>query len=151
MAKKTFTATVENDSDSVACWIVLPFDPKEEFGSMRAPVKVTIRGHTFRTTTFKMSGIIFVPFNKEVREGTKCIGGEKVRVVMELDTAPRIVRPPAELAKVLKAKPSLQKVWKSLSYTNKKEMANSIKNAKRNETKIKRLRKAISDLKKRVS
>jgi len=147
MAKKTFTAKISNKSNSVACWIELPFSPKEVFGSMRAPVNVTVRGYTYRSTTFKMSGMIFVPFNKAAQEGTKCFGGEKVRVIMESDTSTRIIRPPIELAKVLKTNPALHTVWKSLSYTNKKEIANSIKDAKRDETKQRRLEKAIVVLK----
>ena len=150
MAKKTFTTTISTKANSIACWIELPFDPKEVFGSMRAPVKVTVRGYTYRTTTFKMSGMIFVPFNKAAQGGSNCFGGEKVRVLMESDTAPRIIQPPTELAKVLKAKPSLHAVWKSLSYTNKKEMANSIRDAKRPETKKNRLEKAVRSLQEKI-
>ena len=51
MTKKTFTTSISNKTGSVSCWIELPFDPKEVFGSMRAPVKVTVRGYTYRTTT----------------------------------------------------------------------------------------------------
>ena len=147
MAKKTFTTTILKHPNTVACWIELPFDPKEVFGSMRSPVKVTVRGYTYRTTTFKMCGIIFVPFNKAARAGTNCFGGEKVRVLMESDIAPRIVRPPAELSKLLNANPSLKTAWKSLSYTDKKEMANSIRDAKREDTKQRRLAKATDVLK----
>jgi len=147
MAQKIFTTTILIHPKTVACWIELPFDPKEVFGSVRSPVKVTVRGYTYRTTTFKMCGIIFVPFNKDARAGTNCFGGEKVRVLMESDTAPRIIRPPAELSKLLNAKPSLKTAWKSLSYTDKKEMANSIRDAKREDTKQRRLAKATDVLK----
>jgi uncharacterized protein YdeI (YjbR/CyaY-like superfamily) len=66
---------------------------------------------------------------------------------MESDTAPRIIRPPAELSKLLNTKPSLKTAWKSLSYTDKKEMANSIRDAKRKDTKQRRLVKATDVLK----
>ena len=46
MAKNAFTTTISNKANTVSCWIELPFDPKEVFGSMRAPVKVTVRGYT---------------------------------------------------------------------------------------------------------
>ena len=150
MAKKSFTTTISNKVNTVACWIELPFDPKEVFGSMRAPVKVTVREYTYRTTTFKMSGMIFVPFNKAAQAGSNCFGGEKVRVLMESDIAPRIIRPPAELAKVLKDKPALHAAWKSLSYTNKKAMANSIREAKLDETRKRRLANAVRALKEKI-
>lgn len=41
MAKKTFTTTISTKANSVACWIELPFNPKEVFDSMRASVMVT--------------------------------------------------------------------------------------------------------------
>ena len=150
MAKKRFTTTISTKANSIACWIEMPFDPKEVFGLMRAPVKVTVRGYTYRTTTFKMSGMIFVPFNKAAQVGSNCFGGEKVRVLMESDDASRIIRPPAKFAKVLKAKPTLNAVWKSLSFTNKKEMAKSIRDAKRDETKKSRLEKAIRAMQEKI-
>lgn len=150
MTLKTFNAEVLQDEDSSATGIEVPFDPKEVFGKVRAPVQVTLRGHTFRTTVFRMSGRTFFPLNRENRAAAGVEGGERVRVMMELDTTPRTVTPPAELAAALDRNNKLATAWDGLSYTAQRENAEAIAGAKRLETKERRLAKTLELLRSRA-
>lgn len=148
---KTFNATVLQDEGSTATGIEVPFDPKEAFGKVRAPVKVTLRGHTFRTTVFRMSGMTFIPLNKQNRTAAGVEAGDRVRVNMELDTAPRTVTPPTELAAALAGEAKLAAAWEQLSYTAQRENAEAISSAKRPETRQRRLAKTLDLLRQRAN
>jgi uncharacterized protein YdeI (YjbR/CyaY-like superfamily) len=73
--------------------------------------------------------------------------GDIVDVVMERDTEARTVEAPPELKKELGKSKQAQERWDELSFTHKKEMANSISGAKREETKKRRLAKVMEILK----
>jgi hypothetical protein len=141
--KKTFKAVlVENDENS-GCRIDLPFDPKNVFGTARAPVNITINGFTFRSTTFRMGGCDFIGISKVNRDGAGIRAGDKITISMELDNAPRIVTPPADFAKALKADKNAQALWEKLSYTHQKEYENWITEARMPETRARRIEKAV--------
>lgn len=53
-ASRTFTTTIVRDGSM--CFIPLTFDPREVFGKVRAPVKVTVNGYTYRSTIAAMGG-----------------------------------------------------------------------------------------------
>lgn len=144
--KRTFKATLIRDEETSGCGIDLPFDPKEVFGKARAPVNVTINGFTFRTTTFCMCGRNFIGINKANRDSAGIKAGDKIVVTMELDTAPRVVEIPPDLAKVLKANKRAKEFWEKLSYTHQKEYANWIIEAKKPETRQRRVEKAVAML-----
>ena len=122
----------------------VPFDPKAELGKVRAPVRVTINGYTFRTTIASMGGRTFVGLNREVREGTGVAPGDRVAVELELDDAPRTVEVPPDLAAVLDE--DLRAFFDSLSYTHRKEYVRWIEEAKRQETRRTRVEKAAAML-----
>ena len=84
--------------------------------------------------------------NKANREASGAVGGDEVTVRMELDDQLRVIDPPAMLAKELKRRKRLRQAWDALSYTMQKEMAQSIEGAKREETKHRRLAKALEEL-----
>ncbi len=145
MAKR-FKATLVKDDGSSGCAFELPFDPKAVFGKARAPVRVTIGTHSFRTTTAPMSGAFWIPMSKSNRDAANVVAGDDVTVRVEFDDQPRVVEPPAALAKELRKTKRLLAAWDALSYTNQKEMAQSIDGAKREDTKERRLAKALETL-----
>ncbi len=145
MARKRFTATLIQDDDTAGCGIELPFNPKDVFGKVRAPVNTTINSFTFRTTTFSMGGVFFIPVNKQNREGAGIGAGDKISVQMETDDAPRVIEPPADLVKALRAAKVLN-AWKKLSYTHQKEQVQAIEEAKKPETRERRIAKAVEAL-----
>jgi len=113
MSTKTFTATIVRDGS--ACFIPLPFDPKAVFGKVRAPVRVTLNGYTYRSTIAAMGGPPCVPLRRSHREAADLEGGETLEVRLELDTEERVVDPPADLVEALRAAPPAWDRWLELS------------------------------------
>lgn len=68
----------------------------------RPPVKVTIKGHTYRSTVAPMGGVFMVGVSAGNREAAGVAGGDTVQVDIELDSAPREVSVPSDFAKQLK-------------------------------------------------
>ena len=64
--KKTFRVTLHRDGGT--CFIPVPFDPAEAFGRVRAPVRVTLNGYTYRSTIAAMGGTVCIPLRKSNRE-----------------------------------------------------------------------------------
>ncbi len=141
MASKTFRTTIVRDGSM--CFVPLTFDPKAVFGKVRAPVKVTLNGHTYRSTIAAMGGPPCVPLRKSNREAAGLEGGETIEVRLELDTEERVVKPPADFAKALKAMPPARERWGELSYTHRREHVESIEGAKAPETRARRIARSV--------
>lgn len=137
MPDKTYTTTLQLHA------IPVPFDPKDTFGRVRAPVKVTLNGYTYRSTIAAMGGPPFIPFRRSHREAAGLQGDETVEVRLELDTEPRVVTPPADLKKALRAVPGATERWKALSYTHQREHVEAIEGAKAADTRARRILKAV--------
>lgn len=123
--------------------ISIPFNVKEEFGSARAKVKVTIDKFTYRTTTAVMGGRTFIGVRKEIREAIGKDIGDRVKIVMIPDTEERIVELPSDFGKLLKKNKAAEEIFNKLAYTHRKEYVQWIESAKKQETRDTRLVKAI--------
>jgi hypothetical protein len=141
MISKTFKATILRQGSM--CAIPVTFDPKRVFGKVRAPVKVTLNGYTYRSTIAAMGGPPFIPLRKSHREAARLEGGETIEVRLELDTEKREVKPPADLVKALKAAPPAWERWQALSYTHQREYVEALASAKKPETRARRLESAV--------
>jgi uncharacterized protein DUF1905/bacteriocin resistance YdeI/OmpD-like protein len=111
--------------------VELPFDARAAFGRVRAPVRVTVNGHTFRTTTMRYGGVDYVGLNREVREAARVSAGDVIEVAVEPDDAPRVVEAPRELVDALAGSAQAQAAFDRLSFTHRKEYARWIAEAKR--------------------
>ena len=144
---KRFRVLLEQHESSAATGITIPFDVQKVFGTRaRVPVRGTINGHPYRSTIFPMGGRYMMAVNKEMREGANAKGGETISVTMERDEEPRTITPPPDLARALKANKLAQAAWDKLSYTHKKEHARAVEDAKRPETRARRIEKAVAEL-----
>lgn len=139
---KTFRTTIVRDGS--LCIIPLTFDPKPIFGKVRAPVKVTMNGYTYRSTIAAMGGPPCIPLRKSHREAAGLVGGETLTVRLDLDTDPREVTPPADLLRALEATPGALDRWRALSYTHQREHAEAIEAARKPETRARRIAAAIT-------
>jgi hypothetical protein len=128
------------------CLIVLTFDPRLVFGKLRVPVKVTLNGYTYRSTIFAMGGATFLPLRKSHREGAGLSGGETLSVRLDLDTQKRVVKPPRDFLLALKKTPTTWGRWSTLSYTHQREYVEAIENAKRPETRVRRIENALRNI-----
>ena len=144
MLQKTVTVTIYRNGSM--CFIPVTFDPKAVFGKIRAPVKVTLNGYTFRSTIASMGGLTGIPLRRSNREAAGLVGGENIAVTIELDAEPREVELPDDLARALRSKTARLKKWQSLSYTRRREMAEAIESAKKPATRACRLSSTIQSL-----
>ncbi len=124
----------------------VPFDPKAVFGKVRAPVKVTLNGFTYRSTIAAMGGPPCIPLRKSNREAAGLDGHETLEVRVELDTTPREVTLPKDFEAALRAMPSALKAWRQLSYSHQREHVEAIEGAKKPETRARRIDAAIRNL-----
>ena len=143
----TFTSTIVRDGSM--CFIPLTFDPKDVFGQVRAPVKVTLNGYTFESTIATMGGPACIPLRKGNREAAGLEGGETIDVTMALDASKRVVHPPNEFVRALKVSPPAWERWQALSYTHQREYVESILEAKKPETRARRIGAAVRQIRAR--
>jgi hypothetical protein len=115
-------------------------------GAKRFPVRATVNGYTWRTTVARMGGEFLVGLNREVRDGAGAQAGDTVEVAIELDTAPREVDVPEALAGALAADKQAGAAFEALSFTHRKEYARWVAEAKREETRDRRVAQAIQML-----
>ena len=139
--------TTIQQSGKTATGIQIPEDVIEALGSGKRPaVKVTINGYTYRSTIAVTGGRYMVGVNAEHRAGAGVAGGEEVDVDIELDTAPREVRVPADLAAALDAAPAAQRTFDGLSYSNKSWHVLQVEGAKSEETRQRRIGRSVDIL-----
>ncbi len=138
---KTFTVTIVRDGSM--CLIPVPFDPKAVFGRVRAPVKVTLNGYTYRSTIAAMGGPPSIPLRRSHREAAGLEGRETLEVRLDLDTDTREVTPPPDFVRALKAAPPAWRRWRELSYSHQREYADAIDGAKKLETRARRIAAAV--------
>ncbi len=143
--KQIFEALLEKHENMEATGITIPFDVEKVFGAKRVPVKVWVNGIEHRSTIFRMGGKYMMAVPKIFRDTAGVKGGEVITVTMERDTEKRTVEVPKDLAGALK-KANLQDVFSKMSYTHQKEYVNAINEAKREETRIRRIEKAVDEI-----
>lgn len=124
----------------------VPFDVKERFGRARAPVRGTVDGAEFRTTVAVYGGRYYLGFNSELRDRAGIAIGDQVEVTLELDREPRTVDVPPALAAALEKDPTAKTAFEGLSFTHRNEYARWIAEAKRDETRERRLERAVAML-----
>lgn len=119
---------------------------KELGGNRRAPLKISIKGYTYQSTATGMNGTCMVVFPKKDRDASGVQSGDTVTVTLELDEGYRTVDVPKELADAL-ATHDLRDLFDGLVYSKRKEFARQVAEAKAIETKDRRIRKVIEQLK----
>jgi hypothetical protein len=142
MPAKTFTVELERVQKTATMFRV-PFDLESAFGRARPPVKVTIRGHTWRTTPGVYDGEGLVVVNRAVKGASGVDAGDRVRVRMELDTEPRTVAVPRDLAAALAADPAAKTAFAAMSFTHRREYVEWVEEAKRPETRSRRIASTV--------
>ena len=130
-----------------ATGIRIPDEVIDKLGGGKKPaVSVTIHGYTYRSTVAVMGGRFMVGVNAENREKAKVAGGDEVDVDIALDTEPREVELPADFATALNRHAKARKYFDGLAYSKRKAFVQGIEGAKTQETRERRIEKAVSDL-----
>ncbi|GAA2730874.1 hypothetical protein GCM10009867_03240 [Pedococcus aerophilus] len=141
-----FTAELQQTGGTTTGFEV-PQEVVDALGGGRRPkVTVTVNGVTYRGSIAPMGGRSWVGVSAENRGLTGTTGGRTYDVDLELDTAPRVVEVPAELAKALADDPDATSAWARLSYSHQRQHALAIEGAKAAETRARRVEKTLAAL-----
>ena len=125
----------------------IPDEVLERLGATRrAPVKVTINGHTYQSTSTGVGGECRVVFPQKERDACGVHEALEIEVTLELDSGVREVDVPEALAAALESS-DLRPKFDALTYSARKEHARQVSDAKTDETREKRIAKVVAALK----
>ena len=127
--------------------IEVPPDVIEALGAGRKPpVTVTVNGYEYRSTVAVMGGRHLIPFSSDKRAATGIQGGDPIIVDVEVDTAPRTVEVPDDLAAALDASPAARAAFDALSPSARKAHVTNVESAKAAETRERRVDAIVAKL-----
>ena len=146
----TLDTTVEKAPDSAACAITVETaDVVRWFGrKSRVPVVATLNGYTYRSSLSPMGGCHVLPVAAEVRAGARVAGGDRVTLTLREDTEERTVDVPDDLGHALE-KAGVRKTFDAMAFTHRKEWVRAVQDAKRPETRTKRIADCVAAMRSR--
>jgi bacteriocin resistance YdeI/OmpD-like protein/uncharacterized protein DUF1905 len=134
------------EGEATATFIEIPLDVRAVFGRARPPVTVTINGYTYRSTVAVYGEGYFLPVNKANRAGAGVDAGDRVTVELAADQAARTVDVPEDLAAALLVDPEVNERFEGLAYTHRLEYVRWVTEAKKAETRERRIAETMSRL-----
>jgi hypothetical protein len=141
-----FRTTIKTSGKNTA-GIPVPREVMEALNAgKKPPVTVTVGGHTYRSSVATVDGQPMISLSAENRAKAGVAGGDEVDVEVELDTAPREVTVPDDLAAALAGDDDARATWDRLSYSNRSWHVLSIEGAKTDETRRRRVEKSVAAL-----
>lgn len=145
MKEYEFDAVLIKKEGMNATFIEFPYDVEKEFGTKgRVKVHATFDGAEYRGSLVKMGHHCHIlGVTQKIRKGINKSPGDTVHVVLKPDTKTRIVEVPEDFAELLNKCPEARELFDAMSYTHKKEYVNWIEDAKREETRKRRMQKAV--------
>jgi len=145
--KHIFTAQIKNAGGGGA-FVDVPFDVEKAFGSKKPKVRAMIEGVPYRGTLVRMgSESHMLIILKGIREQIGKTFGDEIKVTVESDNEPRVIEIPNDLLKELKKDKDARAFFDKLAYTHQKEYVKWIEDARRDETRLTRVKKTIEMLK----
>jgi len=141
-----FRAVIEAHGKT-ATGIEVPAEVVEALGPSRRPkVRATVAGHTYRSSVASMGGRFLLGVSAEVRHAANVAAGDEVDVALELDEETREVVVPDDFAEALAAVPAARAFFDGLSYSQRRWFVLGIEEAKKPETRVRRIDKAVARL-----
>jgi hypothetical protein len=115
-------------------------------GGHRPKVVASVAGHSWRTSIASMGGRFLLGVSAAVRDAAGIAAGETHTVTVELDTAPRSVDVPEDLATALAASPRARAAWDALSFSHQRQHVEAVLAAKRTQTRERRVASTVEKL-----
>ena len=141
-----FRARIEA-AGKTAAGIHVPDEVVTALGSSRKPAVVaTINGYSYRSSVATVGGRFMIGVSAQVRAAAGVAAGDDVDIELVLDTEPREVEVPADLADALRRDPVAQTAFDRLSYSNKRRLVTPIVEAKAAETRARGIARTVSRL-----
>jgi hypothetical protein len=144
MPDTRFEAVLERRGSGT--FVVVPVDVPAVFGRVRAPVRVTINGHTWRSTIMRYDARYLLGVSREHQAGAGIAPGDTVTVSLASDDAPRVVEVPADLAAALDGAAGARAAFDAASFTHRREWVEWVEEAKRPETRERRVRRVVEQV-----
>jgi hypothetical protein len=147
MNRQEFEVTLLKPPDIDGAYFIVPFNVLEVYGT-KAQVKVrgTIDGYRYRGSIANIGEGHCMVVKKEIRQAIGKTAGDTVKVVMDIDTEPRIVALPEDFQQALDNNPKAKKIFDKFSYSHIKEYVEWIEDAKKQETRENRVKKAVEQI-----
>ena len=140
-----FPATVEPAGNATG--IEVPAEIVTALGGGKRPkVAITINGHTWRSRVASMGGRFIVGISAANRAACGIAERDKVEAELQLDTAPRVVAEPPDLAEALDGDPQARAAFDRLAYGLKRKHVHAIQDAKTPQTRQRRIAKLITTI-----
>lgn len=145
--KATFTTTIVQAEGKKATGLQVPAETVTALGKgKKPPVKVSLKGYTYRSTVAAYGDVFMLPLSAEHREAAGVKAGDQVEVTLELDLEPRTVVVPEDLVVALSEKPGAMAAFEALSYSTRKEYVRQVESAKAQETRDRRIAGIVAKL-----
>lgn len=143
-----FHAVLQPDPTGVGTFVRIPPDVQARLGLRGRPkINAVIAGSPYRGSLMPTGdGTFCLGVLKAIQQAAGVTRGDTIAVELELDAAPRTVEPPPDLARALARDKRAAASWDGLSFTNRREIARSLEEAKRPETRERRLAAALERL-----
>ena len=143
-ASVTYTTTVIGSGNHAS--LEVPDEVLQELGTnRRAPLIVTINEHTYRSTATAVAGECRVVFPQANRTAAGVGAGDTITVRLELDAGRREVEIPDDLSAAL-AHAGLLQTFETLAYSHRREHVRSVLEAKKPETRARRVDAVVAKL-----
>lgn len=145
MTSRSFTATVVPAGNATGVEVPAELIRALDAGK-RPKVAITINGHTWRSRVASMGGRFIVGISAANRAAAGIALGDEIEIELELDTAPRVVAEPTDLAEALDADPPAREAFDQLPYGLRRKHVTAVEGAKSAETRQRRIARLIVTL-----
>ena len=148
MAEATFRAPIRSSGRGSGGHLVdVPPEVIEALGGRgRIPVTATFDGVPYRGSIVRMGGGAVLGVQKAIMAEAGVAVGDTLTVIVRNDDAPREVEVPDDLAEALRRSDEARAVFDGLSFSHRREYVESITEAKRPETRARRVERTIQAL-----
>lgn len=153
MAEATFRAPVRSSDRGGGGHLVdVPTEEVEALGGRgRIPVTATFDGVPYRGSIVRMGGGAVLGVQKAIMAEARVTVGDSLTVVVRNDEGPREVDVPDDLAEALARDGAARAAFERLSFSHKREYVRSITDAKRPETRARRIERTVEQLVERAA
>ncbi len=145
--KATFSTAIVQAEGKNATGIRVPAEAIAALGTHKKPkVVVSLNGYSYRSTVAAYGDVFMIPLSAEHRGAAGVQANDMVEVTIELDTEPRTVEVPDDLATALAEKVGAAAAFEALSPSARKEHVRQVESAKAPETRARRIATIVAKL-----
>jgi hypothetical protein len=147
MAKERFRATLQPSGRGGGHLVEVPAPVVATLGGKgRTPVNAAFNGVPYRGSIVTMGDAFVLGVTKAIMSQAGVGSGDELEVAVELDTEERTIAAPPDLEDALAKAGKARDRWERLSYSHKREYVQAIEEARKPETRARRIAQAVESL-----